>query len=99
MVGEFARGSVRINDEGVSLGGVDRVVDGIGCSLTVLGLNASGDLEIKNLLMKNCQEPTENHGGEEFTLSRGRAGPAWPEGRARVLVIWPGPHGVKGQSI
>ena len=34
VVGEFARGSVRINDEGVSLGGVDRVVDGVGCSLT-----------------------------------------------------------------
>ena len=30
VVSEFARGSVRINDEGVSLGGVDRVVDGIG---------------------------------------------------------------------
>ena len=34
VVGEFARGSVRIDDEGVSLGGVDRVVDGVGCSLT-----------------------------------------------------------------
>ena len=34
VVGEFARGSVRIDDEGVSSGGVDRVVDGVGCSLT-----------------------------------------------------------------
>ena len=34
VVGEFARGSVRIDDEGVSLGGVNRVVDGVGCSLT-----------------------------------------------------------------
>ena len=34
VVGEFARGSVRIDDKGVSLGGVNRVVNGIGCSLT-----------------------------------------------------------------
>ena len=34
VVGEFARGSVMIDDEGVSLGGVDRVVNGIGCPLT-----------------------------------------------------------------
>ena len=34
VVGEFARGLVRIDDEGVRLGGVDRVVDGVGCSLT-----------------------------------------------------------------
>ena len=37
VVGEFARGLVRIDDKGVSLGGVDRVVDGISCSLTALG--------------------------------------------------------------
>ena len=35
VVSEFARGSVRIDDKGVSLGGVDRVVDGVGCSLTL----------------------------------------------------------------
>ena len=35
VVGEFARGSVRVDEEGVSLGGVDRVVGGIGCSLTI----------------------------------------------------------------
>ena len=38
VVGEFARGLVRIDDEGVSLGGVDRVVDGVGCSLTQTSL-------------------------------------------------------------
>ena len=34
VVGKFARDSVRIDDKGVSLGGVNRVVNGIGCSLT-----------------------------------------------------------------
>ena len=42
VVGEFARGSVRIDDEGVSLGGVDRVVDGVGCSLTYFFLHLTG---------------------------------------------------------
>lgn len=31
-----------------------------------LGLNASGDSEIEYIQPTNRQEPTENHGGEEF---------------------------------
>ena len=52
VVGEFARGSVRIDDEGVSLGGVDRVVDGVGCSLTDISYMMLLKYKLDNLIRK-----------------------------------------------